>query len=184
MYVHVREGACFLSYHNLICLKGMRAPVWKLCQREQTACPLRTAIMELCIHNHCNTSTEISAFFPPTFLFPIYMLCTSLPCLRPSFFLSSFLFFFFFLIFSLKGSCRSTPCSLRPEWEAREYRESQGGGMSPWEQRLESEWECRKAGYHGALWLGDFTAVPWERLQNAHKQREKAVCWEPKTLPC
>lgn len=47
--------------------------------------------------------------------------------------------------------------------------------MSPRDNRLETVWECRKAGYHGALWLGDFTDVPWEYLKNAHKQREKAV---------
>lgn len=46
--------------------------------------------------------------------------------------------------------------------------------MSSRDKTQETVWECHKPGYHGALWLGDFTAAPWEILQNTREQREKA----------
>lgn len=46
--------------------------------------------------------------------------------------------------------------------------------MSSRDKTQATVWECHKAGYHGALWLGDFTAAPWEILQNTQEKREKA----------
>lgn len=49
--------------------------------------------------------------------------------------------------------------------------------MSSGDKRLETVWECRKAGYHGALWVGDFTVVPRERLEKCTGgKRLYAVC--------
>lgn len=102
-----------------------------------------------------------------------YCYMSLLPCLRPV----------FLLIFFLKHSCRSTPCSLigvRRQGiaafppQCRKARWSEGGGMSPRDKTQETVWECHKAGYHGALWLGDFSAAPWEILQYTQEQREKA----------
>lgn len=49
--------------------------------------------------------------------------------------------------------------------QCRKAGRSEGGGGGTGDKRLASVWECRKAGYHGALWLGDFTAVPCEAFK-------------------
>lgn len=95
-----------------------------------------------------------------------------------------------FLIFSLKGSCRSNLLfpetgvkgwgitALPPQCYKSRATEGEGreGGRGTGDARLASVRECRKAGYHGALWLGDFTAAPCEGgggVENAHRWRGK-----------